>query len=328
MNPTEARQLAARYAPILAQKVSREWKLADQIAPVDFAGSFTSIADNPQELERLYQQDPDSLIDAKIYFSVCETSTHYYLLYAVYHVIDWWKRVRPQDLYNLIRDRLDEHIHDMEGALLVITKEPSGLVDAVVTVAHNNFYLYTEPRKPTDVGDSRPAHTNSLRVAKFNESVDGNIWLDQATGRIKLYIESRGHGMRGDHKNWGGGDEIWYYRPKDEAGVPGTIDRGEQPNTSAMEYELVDMFAPGGLWDHRFHDKVFRQNKDGKWGFVFRERNRLKGGAANPPWSWNDHNDTSPIGELSTDPARFIVRYAQGWGPVSAQYTYNPYQDI
>ena len=210
MNPTEARQLAARYAPIFAQKVSREWKLADQIAPVDFAGSYSSIADNPQLLERLYQQDPDSLIDARVYYSVCETSTHYYLIYAAYHVIDWWKRVRPQDLYNIIRDRLDEHIHDMEGALFVVTKEPNGLVDAVVTVAHNNFYLYSQPRKPTEVGDSRLAHANSLRIAKFNETVDGNIWLDQATGRIKLFIESRGHGMRGDHKNWGGGDEIWY----------------------------------------------------------------------------------------------------------------------
>jgi hypothetical protein len=328
MDSAHARELASKYAPVFAQKVSNEWALADQIAPVDFAGSYSSVADNPDELERLYQQDPDSVIDAKVYYSVCETSTHYYLMYGAYHIIDWWKRVRPTDLYNLIRDRLDEHIHDMEGALLVVTKEPDGLVDGLITVAHKNFYLHTEPRKPTDVGDSRPAFKNTLRVVKFNETVDGNIWLDKNTGRVKLYIEARGHGMRGDHKHWGGGDEIWYYSPKDEAGTPGTIDRDERPNTKALEYELIDVFAPGGLWDHRFNDKVFRQNKDGKWGFVYRDRTRLRGGAANPPWSWNDHNDPSPMGAIVTDPARFIVRYAQGWGPVSTQYTYNPYQDI
>lgn len=328
MNPTEAKKLAYKYAPVFAQKISNEWVLADQIAPVDFAGSYTKVADNPGALELLYQQDPDSVIDAKVYYSVCETSTHCFLLYAVYHVIDWWKRLKPADLYNLIRDRLDEHIHDMEGALFVVTKEPDGLVDGMVTVAHNNFYLYSEPRIPTYVGDSRSAYRNSLRIAKFNETVDDHIWLDRSTGRVKLFIESRGHGMHGSHKGWGGGDRIWYYNPRDETATPGTIDPGEQANTASLEYELVDIFEPGGLWDHRFHNKTFRQNKEGKWGFVYRDKNRLYGGAANPPWSWNDHNDSSPIGEISTDPAHFVIRYAQGWGAVSTQYIYNPYQDI
>lgn len=325
MDSAAAREIALAYAPVFAQKVTREWKLADQIAPLDLAGSLTKVADNPEELERLYQQDPNQILDAKVYYSVAETSTHYFLIYAVYHVIDWWKRLKPTDLYNLIRDSLDEHIHDMEGALLVVTKEPEGLVDAVVTVAHNNFYLYTEPQMPSAVSKSSQAFKDSLLVAKFNETVDGNIWLDSATERVKLYIESRGHGIRGDHKAWGSGDEIWYYSPKEEAGEPGTVDRSEQPNTRTLDYELVDMFADKGLWAHRFNRSVFRQNKDGKWGFVYREKNRLKGGAANPPWSWNDHNDTSPFGEIATDPAHFIIRYAQGWGPVSTHYTYNPY---
>lgn len=56
--------------------------------------------------------------------------------------------------------------------------EPDGLVDGLITVAHKNIYLHTEPRRPTDVGDSRPAFENTLRVVKFNETVDGNIWLD------------------------------------------------------------------------------------------------------------------------------------------------------
>ncbi|TEU13902.1 MAG: hypothetical protein E3J21_17500 [Anaerolineales bacterium] len=318
-------QLAIKYAPIFAQKVSREWRVADQIAPVDFAGPITDVAKNPEKLHGL---DDKAVIPAKVYYSVCETTTHYFLIYAVYHVLDWWKRYEAKDLYNSVRDMLDEHIHDMEGALLVVTKDPKARVDGLVTISHLNFYLYTEPRIPTNVGEARRAFRESLRIVKFNETVDGNIWLDQATKRVKLYIQSRGHGIRGDHKGWGGGEEIWYYGPEEETAGAGTLDPQAKKHTRTVKYQLEDIFADKGLWGHRFDNKVFRQNKNGQWGFVYREKNKLRGGAANPPWSWNDHNDPSPIGEVASDPARFITRYAQGWGPVSTHYIYNPYQLI
>ena len=66
----------------------------------------------------------------------------------------------------------------------------------------------------------------------------------------------------------------------------------------------------------------------GMGGSINPESRQLQGGAANPPWSWNGHNDTSPIGEIATDPARFIIRYAQGWGPVSTHYICNPYHSV
>jgi hypothetical protein len=328
MTSKEALELATKYAPIFAQKVSDEWKVADQIAPVDFAGNIKDIVDNPQKLGKL---EEDAKIAAKVYYSVCETSTHYFLIYAVYHVLDWWKRFEPDDIYNYIRDMLDEHIHDMEGALLVVTKYPEGFVDGLVTVAHNNFYLYTLPQIPKDKpGEYEEAFKKkSLRIVKFNETVDGNIWLDKVTQRVKLYIESRGHGIWGDHKRWGGGENIWYYAPTGAAGTPGTIDTNETLYTKSLQYQLEDIFAKDGLWANRFTEAVFKQKENGQWGFVYREKDgTLPGGAANPPWSWNDHNDTSPIGEIATDPARFIICYAQGWGPVSAHYIYNPYQSI
>jgi hypothetical protein len=326
MTSKEAFELALKYAPIFAQKVSDEWKLADQIASVDFAGNIEEVSKNPEKLGSLAD---DAAIPAKIYYSVCETTTHYFLIYAAYHVLDWWKRFDPDNLYDFLRDMVDEHVHDMEGALLVVTKTPGLLVDAVVTVAHYNFYLYAEPRIPTTFPNSRRAYPKSLCIAKFNESVDGNIWLDKATRRVKLYIESKGHGIWGDHKRWGGGEGIWYYGPKEEKKTPGTLDPIEQPNTKSLEYELEDIFKENGLWAKRFNDNVFMQKEGGQWGFVYREKNGgLKGGAANPPWSWNDHNDTSPIGEIATDPAGFIIRYAQGWGPVSTHYTFNPYLSI
>ncbi len=92
--------------------------------------------------------------------------------------------------------------------------------------------------------------------------------------------------------------------------------------------KLEDINAPGGLWAHRVNRHVFQQRDDGRWGFVcWSKLTHGKRGpaSANPPWSRNDHNDPS---EIATDPARFTVRYAQGWGPVSQQYIYNPYQAI
>lgn len=328
MSTSDSHALAHRYAPVFAQKVMREWPVADQIAPADLAvpGDLTQLADNPDALHALPE---NALIPAKVYYSVCETTTHYFLVYAVYHVLDWWKRYEPNNLYDFVRDQLDEHVHDMEGALVVVTKEPRGLIDAVVTVSHNNFYLHTIPMRPFGVGQARRAYQGSLEVVKFNETVDGKIWLDQATGRVKLYIQARGHGLRGDHSDWGGGDEIWYYGPEGEAAEAGTLDPGERRTTRACTYELVDLFTAGGLWAHRFHRRVFRQLQSGRWGFVYTDENgKRRGGAANPPWSWNDHNDTSPIGEMATDPATFILRYGQGWGPVSKHYVVNPYQRI
>ena len=327
MTDSEYGTLAFEYAPIFAQKVSTEWSVADQIAPLDFAGRIKDVAKNPG---RLYGLDEHEIIPAKVYYSVCETTTHYFLIYAVYHILDWWKRDKAKDLYNLFRDMLDEHVHDMEGVLLVVTKDPAKLVDGLVTVSHRNFYLYTQPRIPVGVGRSEEADTRSLRIAKFDETVDGSIWLDQATKRVKLYIQSRGHGIRGDHKGWGGGDEIWYYRPAGETRTPGTLDPTEKESALAETYELQGIFAEEGLWSHRFDRRVFGQTKKGQWGFVYldKKRSRLSAGAANPPWSWNDHNDSSPVGEIATDPARFIIRYAQGWGPVSTHYIYNPYQSM
>ena len=329
----EHHDLALKHAPVFAQKVSKEWRVADQIAPVDLAGTITSIADNPAKLLEIGEdlrkrKDKTYVIPPKVYYSVCETSTHHFILYAVYHVLDWWKRYTPTNLYDAIRDQVDEHFHDMEGALVVVTKQPSGLVDAMITVAHLDFFLYTKPMTPTDLGQAEPASKDSLNIVKFNETVDGNIWLDKTNGRVRLYIESRGHGIHGDHTGWGGGDELLYYYPDEETATPQTIDKAEK-NTQAVKYTLEDICAPQGLWSVRFDQAVFRQNKHGQWGFVYREKNgNLKGASANPPWSWNDHNDTSPIGEIATDPAHFIARYAQGWGVMSLQYLRNPYLGI
>lgn len=325
-------EIVRRFAPVLAHKVTREWSAADTITRLDLAGDITEMSKNPALLVDNTTarggwrgRQPA----AAVYFSICETHTHYFPLYTIYHPMDWWKRLKPTNLYDLIRDGVDEHAHDMEGLLMVVRKaEPEPILDAMITVAHSDFYLYTEPLIPAAGDRTVPwkGKNGSLLVQRFNETVDGHIWIDGAAERPKVYIQSRGHGIYGDHKHWGGGDETWYYYPDDGGQKPMPV--MEDETIDHIPYTLIDLFAPGGLWEHRQHPKVLGQRSDGKWGFMApREvtHGKLTPAAANPPWSWNDKNDPSPIGEIATDPARLIGRYAQGLGPLSHHYLRNPY---
>lgn len=321
--------IVRRFAPILAHKVSREWAAADHPTRIDLAGALTDVRENPGHLLRHTAASGDWKGDpppAAVYYSACETGTHWFVLYAVYHPMDWWKRLEPTNLYDLIRDGADEHTHDMEGTLMVIRRDPEPTLDAMVTVAHRHFYLYTEPRVPTSDDRSRPWSRHSLAVQDFAEDVDGHIWIDRGADRPKLYIESRGHGIYGDHKRWGGGDLIRYYRPED-CDRPELVDPRDDVDFE-WSYELIDLFEADGVWAHRYDRDVFRQARNGRWGFVgYKEvtEGDLLPSSANPPWSWNDKDDPSPIGEIATDPARFMSRYAEALGPLSQQYTANRY---
>ncbi|MDQ7024640.1 MAG: hypothetical protein Q9P44_03695 [Anaerolineae bacterium] len=351
---TDYAKLARLYAPVFAQKVHEEWPAADQIAPIDLAGSLKTVFDNP---EFLANKDPNWVIpNPKVYYSVCETTTHYFLIYAVYHPLDWWKRVKAgyfEDPYNWIRRKLDQHVHDMEGLLMVLSKErqkegAAPRVDAIITVSHFDFYLYARPQfwdKKHNIWQD--VYPDNRRVVNFRESVDGRIEFDTEAKRVKVFVEAKGHGIRGDKKGWNAGKQIWWYNPigvktlvdphNEELLVPtaDTVFGKGKPAHVRAYYELDDICAPDGLWDSRLDKDIFMQRDDGQWAFVgkgwltkSRGQARRLPGAANPPWSWNDNNDPSPMGEIATDPARFIIRYGQGWGPVSTQYIYNPYHNI
>ena len=51
MTRAQAAKIAHKYAPIFAHKVSDEWIVADRIAPIDFAGEYALVAENPTKLD-------------------------------------------------------------------------------------------------------------------------------------------------------------------------------------------------------------------------------------------------------------------------------------
>ena len=306
--------IVQRFAPLILAKVEEEWPAADCITGVDYAGSIADAAKNP---DKLMQAPPERLIhEAKVYYSVCETTTHWFVLYAVYHPLDWYRRGKATNLYDLLRDKIDEHVHDMEGALMVVNKEYPQKVEGMFTVFHHDFYLYRHPR--------------GKHLGKYREDCDGDMRFDDnIKKRPKLYVQARGHGIKGDKQGWGGGYKILYYQPDFETVLPNAADVPEK--TENLTYVLEDMHQPQGLWTHRNDVRVFMQRDDGRWAFSCKKSKtaqRLVAGSANPPWSWYDHNDPSYAGEIATDPASFILRYVNGWGPVSRHYLYNRYLRI
>ena len=285
-----------------------------------------------------------------IYFSHCETRTHHFILWAIYHPMDWWKRLDPDTLYDLIRNEVDEHAHDMEGALLVVRKEPTPTLDALVTVAHQDFHLYAEPRVPTPGGRWKLwANRSGCRVSNRRSTVTlgliPNSSAPSSTLRVgdmvSMEITPAGVGvMRSGttspirprpRKGWGRFRRARARRAQAtrEGRRAGTGTASEK--VKRLHYRLEDLHRPGGLWEHRFDRRVFQQRTDGRWGFVAM-KSLVKGpsmpSAANPPWSWNDRNDKSPLGEIATDPARLYTRYVQGAGPVDLNYEVNPYLGI
>jgi len=77
---------------------------------------------------------------AYVYYSVVETSSHWYIIYAFYHPRDWADHPLSG---------LDTHENDLEGALFIVARPGSsssstyGTLQGMVTVFHHDFYSFT-----------------------------------------------------------------------------------------------------------------------------------------------------------------------------------------
>ena len=322
--------LALRHAPVLKQKVSEINPRGDLITRVDVAGNLEGLVGN-----WAYVSDERNELPADGYYSVVETRTHYFILYAFYHGQDWYDGDRLADK---IRKIFDEHIHDMEGALAVVTKrkdEEDERVDAFITISHFHFYCYTGWKKSEEEclypGDRRENSIQGLTA-----SIDGNIWPAEDGGRTRfsLYAQAKGHGIRGDRKKWGSERHIIHYFPSlTESDVPDVNENAYREDRGYrfqdVRYRLIDFHEPGGLWDNRNNTKIFQANMMGQDTFVILDEfsNRIAG-SANPPWGWTDIDDRHDCGMIALDPAKLVYDYFDGFPEFSLDYIYNPFVDI
>jgi hypothetical protein len=383
--PTDL-EIAYRCAPVIVQKVNRDNPRGDFITRIDFTaeGKLESLTGNwgavngtdppahtKKEWKAVIKKDPIPFkykLLPHVYYSVVETHTHYLIMYAIYHPQDWespdtpWSHLGP-------RWTITEHEHDMEGALAVVSKRKrlqDLRVDALVTISHWWFYAYANWKLTDSAKKEKPvfpdpnAVENRYTGSRVNcENLDGNLWAvwhvdedGEQVMRPKLYVQAKGHGIRGDKKDWSGGDRIIRYCPSlkgaDEPGFveianpeptvqlvhKGSIDDpgGVPIQKDAYRYMLVDILEPTrGLWANKDNRKVFLVDDKGQDCFVAHEAlgvEKLVPGKAKPPWSWDDRDDAHAGGELALQPAHIVYNYLGGMREFSFEYKRNAYLEI
>ncbi|MEV0810182.1 hypothetical protein [Micromonospora sp. NPDC050200] len=282
--PTDA-DLAYRWAPIHYQDSAASNYPGDYLAPVNYDGDWNT-RNNWENLD--YYR---SGLIGTAYYSVVESTTHWFISYGFFHARDW-KTFFP-------------HENDMEGLLLTVRKDGSeyGAVEAMVTLAHDNFYSYVP---------SGGAYRDG------RENIDGTLLLQGHDGAAHptSFQEAKGHGCYNwDGSSFPGGDGLVYYPSRSGGAVP------RSGNDRAVPYQLVDVFAPGSLWGRRSDSQTF-----GSWGRFAGDTGQTD--AARAPWYWDDTTDGSDLqaGVINTDPAYLISVYFSNIGAFSLSYVRNPYR--
>lgn len=297
--------VAAAHAPIHYQDTDDEEPFADFLAPFDYDGDFLG-ADNWDDLDAFQKE-----LVGTAYYSVVETCTHWFVVYAFFH---------PRDVDHTFSP--DEHENDMEGVLAVVEKDGGlGKLRALVTTFHEDFRRYAVD------GSGYVAGTQAL---------DGPVVFgpDGATWRPLTQQEAGGHGLVGfpDHCDFTGGsdqDGIVYY-PRWTGEVP------EHADDRFVPYQLVDV--QDGLWPEAL--------LEAEWGYVgtalFSDFTTFRGDGGpgcgswtgscpfdtvDPPWGWDDVDDGPHLqpGMLALDPASLVADYFGGLGAFSFDYVGHPY---
>lgn len=286
--------LALRWAPVHYQDtdVTGTYSLSgksDYIAAVNF--------DNDWNATNNWNNAGSYAANAHAYYSVAETSTHWFITYGFYHARDWTD--------NPFLYILDQHENDMEGLMAIIKKDGStyGSLLGIVTVAHSDFYAF--------VPSGSPLQNNQ-------ETIDGTLSMESYNGEMHPITaqEAKGHGLKAWPAYAINGDGIKYFPSLTVAEQPSNADDRD------VKYKLVDIFTAGGLWDQRNNTQLF---SSAAGGF----KSSVGNGNANAPWNWNDGDDGDvQNGELATDPARLTNIYFKNLGTFSLTYTSNKYKGI
>ncbi|GAB2476072.1 hypothetical protein GCM10027063_16170 [Promicromonospora xylanilytica] len=291
-------EVAQRWAPIHYQDVDQTGTNAlggrsDYLAAYDFDGDL--------DARNNWDNTGSHALAATAYYSVLETGSHWFVTYMFFHPRDW-----SDSIFDT------EHENDAEGVMVAVQKDGSafGTLRGAVTVAHTDFFSYTPSGSTWGPGA---------------ENIDGT--LEMATSphdglaRPVTAQEAKGHGLKARPGYDIRGDGVVYH-PAGRAEVP------EHPDDRDVSYRLVDVHAPGGLWDQRANPQLFashgtfagdRSGGCGDGGISCSQN------SANAPWGWDDGDDGPGRGALATDPAGLAANYFSIPEPLDRTYVNNPY---
>jgi hypothetical protein len=299
-DPSFRAELALRYAPIHEQEVHTRGSHALGGA-ADYITSFDFDADDDARNNWDHAGDPRYPLAAHAYYSVVETTSHWFITYQFFHPRDW-----SSSFFET------EHENDSEGVLLTVAREgsPLGTLRAAVTVVHSDFYSYVP---------------SSSRYRSGRESIDGVLSLRSYAGELHPVTaqQAETHALKAWPYYAIRSEGVVYYPSLTQAQVP------SGPNDRSVLYRLHDMLEPGGLWERRndtrlfAHYGAFAGNASGGCGVgVFWCRRD----AAHAAWAWKDHDDHSATGAIATDPARLVRAYFDTREQFSTVYRFNPFR--
>ena len=292
--------LSMEWAPIHYQDVDQTGShalggKADYIARYDFDGDLDGRNNWDRAGSAAYP------LAAHAYYSVVETSSHWFIVYLFFHPRDW-----ADSSFDT------EHENDAEGVLLTVARDGSlfGELKSAVTVAHKDFFSYAPADGDWDDGD---------------ESIDGVLQLEGFDGGLHPVTaqEAKGHGLKARPYFDINGDGVAYYPSLVTAEVP------SGPNDRHVLYKLVDIFQSGGLWANRNRTSLFASSgtfagdTSGGCGSGLMS---CSSNSANAPWGWDDQNDGPGRGAMARDPAGLVESYFDIPERLSLVYTYNPYR--
>jgi len=320
------RRIAARFAPVFSQGLG-EMPRADYITNFDFDCDWKG-DNNWNNLD-----NPSYQLRAWVYYSVVETSTHYFIHYAVFHPRDYkgglatstalgalikagLERLGKDPTGGLARNLSLSHENDLEGCLVVASKRGGALesaeVEYVETMSHNRFLKYRTAVARSDIGDS----------------------IETGGQQPMLFVEPKGHGVSrftddpDQRKKSINGIIRYVYagRADDPASVEGAVDGID------IGYDLMPVSET--LWKHALSGANETYGEVGEYrafrlqsvGSAFRGQVGFAQNMARPPWGWFDESEMDrPLGEWFFDPAGVIARHFGLDKDFSTVYTYHPY---
>ncbi|MGE5488994.1 MAG: hypothetical protein ACM3ZB_14355 [bacterium] len=309
------RPLVERYAPFIAQET---WFTPKADIPVrfDFDGDWHG-DNNWESLDTGSSQ-------AYVYYAVMETSTHWFLIYNLFHPRDYSDRCVIGTC----------HENDNEGLILTVQKDgsPFGRLQVMETLAHDNVYSFT----------ADPAIRGGVH------DIDGGIEFYEGT-HPAVFVESGGHGIYGTLAK----ASLFSLKSGEFASgtgitlvYKGVAERPRHGNDRLVGYDLLPIYsewwlkAERGKWQQRtFDDYVMYRPFGGRPAIPFAIGSTFLGrkeaeNKAKPFWGWHDRQTLKQrvlaAGQWGLDPAYAVsrnLRFPAGT-PFSLDYTFNPYLGI
>jgi hypothetical protein len=290
------RRLAEHYAPVVFQE-SRS-SVLDFVTRFDYDGDWRG--DNNWRNAYLFD------LPGYVYYSVIESSRHYFITYAFYHPRDYtatpFEGFAPKT----------EHENDLEGCTVTVEKNGTefGTPILLQTLAHDVFFKY-------DNRDIRRVAAGAMRL-------DGPMtFLD---GRPAVYIEPEGHGVKA-------ATAAMIRTPAAFPGLvyrytgQGTVPRGNRDAQAG--YDLISI--EDTLWAHRFDvgstyccADQYPMPGAGAEALGSAFNGPIGGCAARPPWGWDQANDPLAKGDWFRDPLRAYAAQLRIEN-FTGTYSHNPY---